>query len=162
MKWKCLAAVSLLSMSMAFLGCASGSAAVEPVGPGPGLCSPFDGNGELTQWAEVAIKKGIGLQLNPYVTPYPGNVGQTAQERYKPEKQKKHLSKKDRRLADRSARLIGGWAFIESTSPIKFATPEELAQSIYVNDQEHPRYSEALAAVMMLYPKMRLAYLQYR
>lgn len=135
---------------------------IGPYRPGTRLCSPFDEQGDLTQWAKTAIDKGIGLQLNPYVTPYPGNVGETSEEHSRPFKHRARLSRKDKRMADRAARLIGGWGRVETSSPVKYASAEELAQALFVNDQEHPRYAEALAATMMLYPQLKALYPAWR
>lgn len=158
MRWTCLLLAGAALLPLADTGCATSSPYEDAVGPGPGFCSPFNESGELVEWAQVAIDKGIGLQINPYTEPYPSNKTQNYEEYNKPYKHESKLSKKDRAMADRSARLVGGWGFIEDTTTLRYASATELARAMYVNNQDHPRYSEVLAAVKMIYPQLKTAY----
>ncbi len=142
----------VLFLGVVFAGCITASAPSAPVGAP--FCSPFLESGELADWAVVAIRQGIGLQISPYVAPYPGNRVVPRDKPYR----HRAVSLKDQRTADQAARLIGGWDLIDSTSTVKFAKAEDLALHLFSANAQHPRYAEALAATMTIYPKLRAVY----
>lgn len=150
-------AIHVLPVILVVASCATHQAQPDPPPSPPPVVfySPFLKSGTLTEWAETAIKRGIGIQIHPGVAPYPDGRVIQPDKKYTRKEQEE-----DQRVADRSANLVGGWAHIAETSDQTFERLEELALSMFVNNSDNVKYAEAVAATMMMYPELRATYYQ--
>jgi len=112
--------------------------------PRTAYCSPYLDNGELAEWASLAIKRGFGQRVVK---------GRSTYRNYGP-----LHNRKARRDVNKAIGAIGGWEAVESSSDVRFLSPEELALHLYHNHSDHIRYAEALAATMHIYPDFRVQY----
>lgn len=140
---------SLVLAGACFVGCARQSSLWDR----HAYYSPFRESGVLTDWATVAIRKGIGKQVHPNVAPYPDNrvihAGQTHS--------RAKVEKEEREVAQRTAQLVGGWGYINSSSDLVYNSVDEFVLALNQH-KDHPQYADALAASMMLYPLLRVEY----
>jgi hypothetical protein len=167
----CLAAV-LVIPGLLFAGCAHSGPRVSRIdtplsetlpAPPAQYSSPFLCNGELAEWARTGIEKGIGLQFEPVGEAWP------AAHRYPDSRMLRYYDKpswrtgvqfkrKQRHIAELAVRQIGGWIHIFETSDTHTDTAQELALLLYTKHRDHPRFAEALAVVMQVYPSLREEY----
>lgn len=135
-----------------------------PIPPGY-YCSPYLADGELTTWARKGIEEGIGLYHRPAfqgglnVYPYPDNrfIAYSLPATYKVGA---NFKREQIRVSENAVGLIGGWDQITGNSDTQFESIEQLALSMFDNHREHPRYAEALAVTMQVYPALREEYYQ--
>jgi len=142
-----LMVLSVLSVSLLVQGCKTGNEVVHP------YYSPFRESGALADWADIAIQQGIGQQVNPHMAPYPDNRIIDPNQRLSARK----LEKENKALSERVAQMVGGWDHIGESSDQMFTTLQGLAMHLPKYSNE-PRFAEALAATMMLYPALRAEY----
>lgn len=139
--------LSVLGISLLVQSCKTGNEVTHP------YYSPFRESGALADWADIAIQQGIGQQVNPQMAPYPDNRVIDPNQRLSARK----LEKENKALSERVARMVGGWEYIGETSDQMFSTLQGLAMHLPKYSNE-PRFAEALAATMMLYPALRAEY----
>lgn len=143
-----------------------GTSASEP-GPCPPVpfCSPFLACGGLTPWAAVGIERGLGLEFNPVLDnepaarPFMDARGLRCSRRPK-YAVSDHSKLVLRRTSNLAARQVGGWDTIEESSDTRYGSAEDLALGLYTDNSGHPRFAEALAAAMAVYPSLREEYYQ--
>jgi hypothetical protein len=117
--------------------------------------SPYLQSGVLADWADTAVKRGVGIQVHPGVAAYPDGRVIDPNRKYTREQYEEDI-----RVANRAANLVGGWDHIRETSDQTFASLEDLSLSLFVNNSESVQYAQALAATMMIYPELRAVYWQ--
>lgn len=141
----------LLAQSLVMSACQTAPAGQDDVTPvsSPPFYSPFLEAGGLTEWAQAAIRQGIGRQVGSSRDRYPENkVAGPYAETYR-----KSRSAYQRAVADYAANLVGGWAYIASVSGPGYDSMEDLTRELN-RRKGHPQFAEALAAAMILYPEL--------
>ncbi|MDQ1255582.1 MAG: hypothetical protein QG656_174 [Candidatus Hydrogenedentes bacterium] len=169
------AALFVVALGAAVAGCMSAHSPVAHVpggassallsSPPTEFCSPFLASGELTEWAEKAIEVGLGAEFNPVGAedPDPHTYPDNRLRRYRDKPVYRtglQYGRKQRHIAELGVRQLGGWEFIDETSDMRFGSAEKLALSLYTDNRTHPRFAEALAAAMQVYPALREEYYQ--
>ena len=150
MKTLTVSGLSLSLIVLTCLTCTGCNTNTDVAGP---FYSPFREGGTLTDWADNAIDQGIGQRIHRNVAPYPDNRVVSRNEKLSA----KELQKEGKVLSERVAGMVGGWGHIADTSDISFAQLQGLALDL-PRFRGEPRFAEALAATMMLYPALRAEY----
>jgi len=128
-------------------------------------CCPYTSDGVLAEWVDIAIKKDAIGKVGGGVGTVAGAVGG----RYVAKKALENVpfggliggfaggmigNKVGKNVAQNAfLDSIGGMEQVETTSDLKFASLQSLADHLYTNNTSHPNFKEALEATKSIYPE---------